>query len=141
MKMSNYNDETWSNSVSEQERKILNQIMREFALISDVNGVALAKTDGSDVFCCEYEDRKLEQFIHSFLKLISKDPYVDIKSYKHGMFIQSIIDMNGRKILLARLRSDWLVMCILDENAYLGLAMLVLEGLLREIDGLLNEDT
>jgi predicted regulator of Ras-like GTPase activity (Roadblock/LC7/MglB family) len=121
--------------------KMLNEIMREFALISDVNGIALVKTDGSGVYCYEYEDRKLSQFIDSFLKLISNDPYVNIKNYKNGMFIQSIIDMNGRRILLARFRSDILVMCILDKNAYLGLAMLVLEGFLREIDKLLLDAT
>ncbi len=139
--MPNYNDETWSISVPEQERKMLNEIMREFTLISDVNGIAIAKTDGSGVLCYEHEDRRLSQFIDNVFELISNDPHVDIKNYKHGMFIQSIIDMNGRKILLARLRSDMLVMCILDKNAYVGLAMLVLEGFLREIDNLLCDAT
>lgn len=139
--MPNYNNETWSISVPEQERKMLNEIMREFALISDVNGIAIAKMDGSGIFCYEYEDRKLSQFIDNIFKLISNDPHVDIKNYKHGMFIQSIIEVNGRKILLTRLRSDMLVMCILDKNAYLGLAMLVLEGFLREIDNILYDTT
>jgi hypothetical protein len=139
--MSDYNNNTWLNSVPEQDRKMINEKMREFALISDVNGIALARTDGSGVFCYEDEDRKQSLFIDDFLNLISNDPYVHIKNYKSGMFIQSIIDVNGCKILLTRLRSDMLVMCILDKNAYIGLAMLVLEGFLREIDRLLYHDT
>jgi predicted regulator of Ras-like GTPase activity (Roadblock/LC7/MglB family) len=139
--MPNYNSKTWSISVPEKERKMLNEVMREFALISDVNGIAIAKTDGSGVFYYEYEDRRLSQFMDNIFELISNDPHLDIKNYKHGMFIQSIIDVNGRKILLTRLRYDMLVMCILDKNAYLGLAMLVLEGFLREIDNLLCDAT
>jgi predicted regulator of Ras-like GTPase activity (Roadblock/LC7/MglB family) len=135
--MPNNNSETSLIPLTEQDRIMLNEIMKEFALISDVDGIAIAKTDGSGVFCYEYEDRKLSQFIDNFLELISTDPHEDIKNYKHGMFIQSIIDVNGRKILLTRLRSDMLVMCILDKNAYIGLAMLVLEGFLREIDKVL----
>ena len=115
--MPNYNNETRSISVPEKERIMLNEIMKEFALISDVNGIAIAKTDGSGIFCYEYEDRKLSQFIDNILKLISNDPHVDIKNYKHGMFIQSIIDVNGRKILLTRLKSG--MSCVAD-NFQLG---------------------
>ena len=139
--MPNYNNETWSIPLTEQDRKMLNEIMREFALISDVNGIVIAKMDGSGVFCYEYEDVRPSQFIDNIFELISNDPHVDIKNYKHGMFIQSIIDVNDRKILLTRLRSDMLVVCILDKNAYPGLAMLVLEGFLREIDNLLCDAT
>ena len=132
--MPNYDNENPAIPMKDEDRKMLNEIMREFALISDVKGIAIAKVDGSGVLYYQHEDRKLSQFLESILELILNDPNRDIKDYKHGMFIQSLIDVNGRKILLTRLRSDIVVMCILDKNAYVGLAMLVLEGFIREID-------
>jgi predicted regulator of Ras-like GTPase activity (Roadblock/LC7/MglB family) len=135
--MPNYNNETRLMPLTEQDRIMLNEIMKEFALISDVNGVAIAKRDGSRVFCYEYEDFKPSQYIDNIFELISNDPNMVIKNYKLGMFTQSIVDVKGHKILLASLTSDIVVMFILEKSAYVGLAMLIMEGFLREIEVIL----
>lgn len=137
--MHSCNDEINLISLTEQERRKLTEIIREFVLISDVFGVAMGKMDGSGVFCYEYKDVRPIQIIHDIYEFISNDPHLDIKNYNLGMFVQSLIEHNGHKILLASVRSEIVVMFILDKSAYIGLAMLVMEGFLREIDRILYD--
>jgi predicted regulator of Ras-like GTPase activity (Roadblock/LC7/MglB family) len=57
------------------------------------------------------------------------------------MFNESIIDYNGHKLLMSRIKKDLILLLMLKKSAYLGLTMLDIEGCLREIDKNLDEGT
>ncbi len=117
------------------ERKTLKEIMSKLVSISDVSGAAIVKADGSVISWHTDDGTEPTQYID----FISAAYQKSIHSYKDGMFTESITDYNGHKILMGRIRADVMLLLVLDKRAYLGLAMLDMEGCLREIDKGLDE--
>ncbi len=109
--------------------------MSKLVLTSDVSGAAIVKADGSVISWLSDNGTEPTQYID----FISAAYQKSIHSYKDGMFAESITDYNGHKILMGRIRADVVLLLVLDKRAYLGLAMLNMEGCLREMDQALDE--
>ncbi len=109
--------------------------MTNLVSISDVSGAAIVKADGSVISW--HTDDGIEPT--QYIDFISTTYQKNIHSYKDGMFTESITDYNGHKILMSRIRADVMLLLVLDRGAYLGLAMLEIEGCLREMDRALDE--
>lgn len=121
------------------ENNTLEEIMDKLLLISDVSGVALVKADGSIITWHGKDGIEPAQCIDFMLDYILHAPKKNIAHYKYGMFTQRVIDHNGHRMLMSKVRSDIMLLLLLDRNAYLGLTMLDMEGGLREIDEVLDE--
>lgn len=124
--------------LSKREREVLREIMGKLVSISDVDAAGLLKMDGSVISWHMNEVIELSQYIDFMLDYISHPHEKNFP--KNGMFMQKILDFNGYKILLSWIGADVILMLLLDKNAYLGLAMLDVEGSLREIEKVLGED-
>ncbi|MEE9152437.1 MAG: hypothetical protein V3U20_11495, partial [Thermoplasmata archaeon] len=137
-KMKGEDKEMRSISWVEKESKALNEITVELASISDVSGAGILKADGSVVAWHTNDGLKPSPYIDFMRDFLTRDHQKNAQNYKHGMFKQSILDYNGHKILLSRIRPDIMLLLLLDKRAYLGLTMLDMEGCIREIDKVLN---
>ena len=122
----------------DDESKTLKEIMSKFGSISDVSGAGIVKIDGSVISWCA-DGIVPTPYIDFMLNFISHLQQKNRCHYKHGMFTQSIINYNGHKILMSWVRADMMLLLLLDKKAYLGLAMLDMEGALREIDQILDK--
>ncbi len=121
------------------EHKTLEGVISKIVSISDVSGAAIIRADGSVVSWRAKDGDESKQDIDSLLHSMSAAYKKKIHHYKDGMFTESIIDHNGHKILMSRIREDMMLMLVLDKRAYLGLTMLDMEGCIREIDKALDE--
>jgi predicted regulator of Ras-like GTPase activity (Roadblock/LC7/MglB family) len=121
--------------------KPFDEIMRELVSISDVDGAAILRKDGSVISWCTSNGVKPIQYINFIHDYISGAYQKKIHNNAYGMFNESIIDYNGHKLLMSRIKKDLILMLMLKKSAYLGLTMLDVEGCLREIDKNLDEGT
>ncbi len=124
----------------EKEVQPLEEIMSRLVSISDVDGAAILRGDGSVVSMRMKSSDKPAQYIDFMREYMSAAYQKNINYYNHGMFTEPILDYNGHKLLMSRINSHLLVILILKKTAYLGLTMLDVEGCLREIDDNLDED-
>ncbi len=124
----------------ETRDKPFDEIMSKLVLISDVDGAAILRKDGSVISWCTSNGVKPIQYINFIHDYMSGAYQKKIHNNTHGMFNESIIDYNGHKLLMSRIKKDLILMLMLKKSAYLGLTMLDVEGCLREIDKNMDED-
>lgn len=128
-----------SNTSTESEHETLKEIMIKLVSISDVSGAAIVRADGTVISWHMENGTKPTHYIDIILDFMSTIYQKDIHRNKYGMFTQSILDFHGHKILINMIRSDVMLLLLLDKRAYLGLTMLDIEGYLREVDKALGE--
>jgi predicted regulator of Ras-like GTPase activity (Roadblock/LC7/MglB family) len=138
-KMNDLYVENSSSSSVEMNNGELEKIMNKLLAISDVSGAGIVKMDGS-VISWQMEDvTDPTQYVDFMMDFLSFSKGNNVDNYKHGMFTQKIVDYNGHKILMSKVKADMMLMLLLDKKAYLGLTMLDMEGFLREIDLVLDQ--
>jgi predicted regulator of Ras-like GTPase activity (Roadblock/LC7/MglB family) len=120
--------------------RTLEGILSKLVSIPDVSGAAILRGDGSVVSWRTKNGEKPTQDIDFINGPISAAYKKNIHYWKSGLFTESILEYNGHKILLSRIREDVMVLLLVDKKAYLGLTMLDLEGCLREVDKTLDEN-
>jgi predicted regulator of Ras-like GTPase activity (Roadblock/LC7/MglB family) len=116
----------------------LQEVISELVSISDVNGAMVYGANGQVLSWLSENGMEPGQYVNFIDEKILENSD-DLKShYKYGMFSQSIMDYNGFRILVSRIRADLILLLLLDKTAYLGPTMLEMEGCIRQIDGILN---
>lgn len=116
------------------ERDTLVEITNELVSMSDVNGAAIVRIDGTVISWHTNEGIEPRQYIESVLDAITQAHQQNLHDYRHGMFNQKIINYNGHKILISRVRAEVMLVLLINKTAYLGLVMLDMEGCLRKIE-------
>ncbi len=117
----------------------MDEITGKLVSKSDVSGAAILRADGSVISWHTKDGTEPKQDIDFMLDFLVQDHQKNIHYWKSGMFTESILNYNGHKILSSRIREDMMLILVLDKRAYVGLAMLDMEGCLREIDEALDE--
>lgn len=115
--------------------------MAKLVSITDVNGAAIIRTNGS-VLSWRSEDirnnSKPKEYIDFIKNYMSATYQKDTLYHKDGLFGESIIDYNGSKLLTSRIKDDIMLLLVLDKKAYLGLTMLDIEGCIQDLDSALD---
>jgi predicted regulator of Ras-like GTPase activity (Roadblock/LC7/MglB family) len=117
----------------------LREIVSKLLTISDVDGAGIVMMDGSVISWQMNHIAEPREYVDFMLDFLTYSNENNVGDYKQGMFIQKIVDYNGHKILISKIKTDLMLMLLLDKKAYLGLTMLDIEGFLREIDHVLNK--
>jgi len=125
---------------NDMENLFYERITRELVLISDVDEAGIIKEDGSIISWHPHQDIKPNPLIDFTLDFISKNNLTCSQELKMGMFTQAVMDFNGHKMLISKIKPDIILMLLLKKRAYLGLTMLDLEGCLREINKAMNKN-
>lgn len=113
--------------------------MSKLVSISDVDGAAIMRADGSVISWRMNDGEKPTQyidFVHDYMSVAYQNK---IKYGTYGMFTESIMEYNGHKILISKIKADLILLLVLKKDAYIGLTMLDVESCLREIDKDLDE--
>lgn len=121
------------------ESQTLEKVIDKLVSISDVNGAAILRTDGSVISYSMKDDSESTQDMDVIIGLASAKYQKNIHYYKNGMFTESILSCNGHKVLISRINEDLMLLLLLDRRAYLGLTMLDIKGCLRDVDKALSE--
>jgi predicted regulator of Ras-like GTPase activity (Roadblock/LC7/MglB family) len=119
----------------------LEDIMNKLVSIADVHGAAIIRTDGS-IISWQSKDNgdngNPKQYIDSVMDYIASVLERNIDHHIDGMFMESIVDFNGSKLLTHRIRKNIMLLLVLDKKAYIGLTMLDVEGCLQDINSALG---
>jgi len=117
----------------------LAEAMSKILSISDVTGAAIIKSDGTVIFWHTKNGEESVEELGFIREFVAQNHRNNLNYLKTGMFTESILDYNGHKILVGRIRSDLILLLELEKRAYIGLTMLLMEGCIREIDKSLDE--
>lgn len=123
----------------EAGRQTLDEMMNKLVSIPDVSGAAILRVDGSLVSWRTKNGEKPIEDIDFINKSISAVYKKNIHHFKDGLFRESILDYNGHKIFISKIREDVMLLLLVNKKAYLGLTMLDVEGCLREVDKAFDE--
>ena len=123
----------------EAGRQTLDEVMSKLVSIPDVSGAAILRADGSLVSWRTKNGEKPTEDIEFINRSISAAHLKNINSLKSGLFKELILDYNGHKIFISKIREDAMLLLLVNKKAYLGLTMLDVEGCLREVDKAFDE--
>jgi predicted regulator of Ras-like GTPase activity (Roadblock/LC7/MglB family) len=123
----------------EAGRQTLDEVMSKLVSIPDVSGAAILRADGSLVSWRTKNGEKPKEDIEFINKSISAAYIKNIHHWKSGLFRESILDYNGHKIFISKIREDAMLLLLVNKKAYLGLTMLDVEGCLREVGKAFDE--
>ena len=117
---------------------MLKKVVSDLKEGSDIMGAALIDEDHSMITFDLPENESYKSDIPEILALLKGTNPSSTKVHRNCMFMPSILDYNGCRILAQKLTNDLTLLVMLQKQGYMGLAMLEIENSIRRIQEILE---
>ncbi len=132
MKLSNFKG-NWSVSM-------LKKVVSDLKEGSDIEGAVLVGGNDTVITFDLPENGDYKAEIPEILALLEDQKLSPADEHRDCMFMQSILDYNGCRILAQKLKNNLTLLVMLQKQGYVGLAMLDIENSIRRIQEILGEN-